>query len=112
MSDNNLTSEWLYIVLTVIALIASLFKKNNAKKVHSQPVLPREEDTSYYIEEEEDTEEEMEPFENKSGYSFDPAKEGGPIFVSPVIEEQEEEKETDFDLKKAIIYSEILNRKY
>ena len=67
----------------------------------------------YYMEEEP----ESIPYENEQGYKFEAKNEGGIIInneVKPeitVIDSIKEKKEV-FSLRKAVIYSEILNRKY
>jgi hypothetical protein len=50
-------------------------------------------------------------------YKFDPSREGSSSSVSEkkgnnLTEDYEEEKGIEFDLRKAVIYSEILNRPY
>jgi hypothetical protein len=67
-----------------------------------------------YIEMEQ---QESEPYENEQGYNFSANAEGGTL-IKNGIEIQTVEKEIvqksreKFPLRKAVIYSEILNRKY
>jgi archaellum component FlaG (FlaF/FlaG flagellin family) len=75
------------------------------------PILQPE--AEYYLEEEP----ESIPYENEQGYKFEAKNEGGKIInkeVKPettIINSIKEKKEV-FSLRKAVIYSEILNRKY
>lgn len=65
----------------------------------------------------EEGHEESEPFENEQGYNFASKEEGGRLInnvtknqpLGKVSELKDKEK---FSLRKAVIYSEILNRKY
>jgi len=60
---------------------------------------------------------ESEPYENEQGYNFAANNEGGKLIQKkvenqPVVKETTEKKKEKFPLRKAVIYSEILNRKY
>jgi hypothetical protein len=60
---------------------------------------------------------ESEPYENEQGYSFEASTEGGTLIkketkIQPVVKETIQQKKEKFPLRKAVIYSEILNRKY
>ena len=61
---------------------------------------------------------ERNPTLTKPGYRFTAENEGQNIFSSEITDKAEEEKirtkkkRRDFSLRKAVIYSEILNRKY
>ncbi len=57
------------------------------------------------------------PYENEQGYKFNAHNEGGQIINSDAKTESAtkdliREKKIGFSLRKAVIYSEILNRKY
>ena len=57
------------------------------------------------------------PYENEQGYRFEAKNEGGIIIndnvkTSPLVKEVIKKKKEKFPLRKAVIYSEILNRKY
>lgn len=73
----------------------------------------RQPEPEYFMEEEP----ESLPYENEQGYKFEAKNEGGKIInkeVKPettIINSIKEKKEV-FSLRKAVIYSEILNRKY
>jgi hypothetical protein len=61
--------------------------------------------------------EESEPYINEQGYSFEAQNEGGLLVKSEMNVESPEIKnktknKVKFPLRKAVIYSEILNRKY
>lgn len=61
--------------------------------------------------------EESEPYENEQGYNFEANNEGGKIIekqlnIQAVVKETATKKKERFPLRKAVIYSEILNRKY
>jgi hypothetical protein len=62
-------------------------------------------------------EEESEPYENEQGYQFEAINEGGVLInndlnANPKPGEVIPNKNERFSLRKAVIYSEILNRKY
>lgn len=70
-------------------------------------------ETEYY----RDDEPESIPYENEQGYKFEAKNEGGVIInkeVKPIttIKDSIKENKVGFSLRKAVIYSEILNRKY
>jgi hypothetical protein len=57
------------------------------------------------------------PYENEQGYKFEAKNEGGIIINNeikpePTINNEIKNKKEVFSLRKAVIYSEILNRKY
>jgi hypothetical protein len=61
--------------------------------------------------------EESEPYENKQEYKFDAKNEGGTLFnnelkIQPATNKAITKRKEKFPLRKAVIYSEILNRKY
>jgi len=60
---------------------------------------------------------EAEPYENEQGYMFEANNEGGKVSTNELKTETDirdiiKKKEERFSLRKAVIYSEILNRKY
>jgi hypothetical protein len=60
---------------------------------------------------------ESEPYENEQGYKFEPKNEGGKLINNELKTEtpaQEiiKKRKEGFSLRNAVIYSEILNRKY
>jgi hypothetical protein len=70
-------------------------------------------ETEYYIDEAP----ESIPYENEQGYKFDSKNEGGVIIdklakANPSVKNSIKERKEGFSLRKAVIYSEILNRKY
>jgi len=76
------------------------------------PSYPNVEQENLNIEQEK-----FEPYENEQGYQFEAKNEGGVLVKSELetthpIKEILTKKEDGFSLKKAVIYSEILNRKY
>jgi hypothetical protein len=79
-------------------------------KAKTEPGMVPEEYEDEYVEE-------YEPYENEQKYEFKPVNEGGKIIENkttpktPVIKNEIRAKEK-FSLRKAVIYSEILNRKY
>jgi hypothetical protein len=61
--------------------------------------------------------EESGPSANEQGYNFEAEKEGGTLItnqlnIQPAVNETTTKKKEKFPLRKAVIYSEILNRKY
>jgi len=61
--------------------------------------------------------EESEPYINEQGYNFEAEKEGGTLItnkvnIQPPVTSTKTKKKESFPLRKAVIYSEILNRKY
>jgi len=61
--------------------------------------------------------EESEPYENEQNYEFEAKNEGGILInnelkTKPVASDLITKKKERFPLRKAVIYSEILNRKY
>ncbi len=71
------------------------------------------EEQEYFNEEQE----ESIPYENEQGYKFEAKNEGG-ILINNILKNQPAakniitKKKERFPLRKAVIYSEILNRKY
>ncbi len=64
-----------------------------------------------------DEEPESIPYENEQGYKFEAKNEGGIIINNevkpvPAIKDSTADIKEKFSLRKAVIYSEILNRKY
>lgn len=121
MSETNSSSDWIYILLTLLtaglSLIKSLSKKN--KKAENETVLPENDAEEFPRSGWEDTivdeyinNEIHNDFEEMSEPEYEPEtrKPGREI---PAIEEDEPDAEdTGFDLKKAVVYYEILNKKY
>jgi hypothetical protein len=65
----------------------------------------------------ETDQQESEPYENEQGYNFTANNEGGILIknevkMQPVVKETAVKRKEKFPLRKAVIYSEILNRKY
>jgi hypothetical protein len=61
--------------------------------------------------------EESDPYINEQGYKFEPVNEGGTLInnqinIQPAVNKTITKKKEKFPLRKAVIYSEILNRKY
>jgi hypothetical protein len=57
------------------------------------------------------------PYDNEQGYKFEAKNEGGTLInkelkSKPVTIQEISKKKEKFPLRKAVIYSEILNRKY
>ena len=87
----------------------------NIWELFKQDAFPHTPQTEpeYYVDEQP----ESEPYENEQGYKFEPKNEGGIIINNevkpqPTIKDSIPEKKEVFSLRKAVIYSEILNRKY
>jgi hypothetical protein len=64
-----------------------------------------------------DDSEESEPYINEQGYKFESLNEGGTLLnnqinIQPAVNNTITKKKEKFPLRKAVIYSEILNRKY
>jgi hypothetical protein len=79
-----------------------------------ETLLPERKTEPEYFEVEH---QESEPYENEQGYNFAASNEGGILFkkevkIQPVTKEITEKRKEKFPLRKAVIYSEILNRKY
>jgi hypothetical protein len=71
------------------------------------PVLKKE--PEYFVEDKE----ESEPSGNEQGYKFEANNEGGTLInIQPAVNKTITKKKGKFPLRKAVIYSEILNRKY
>lgn len=70
-------------------------------------------DPEFYLDEEP----ESIPYENEQNYKFEAKNEGGTLINNeikpePIINDVIKDKKEVFSLRKAVIYSEILNRKY
>jgi len=81
-------------------------------KEEAFPQAPQTEQ-EYYMDEEP----ESIPYENEQGYKFEPKNEGGVIInnevkTEPSIKDSIKGNKEGFSLRKAVVYSEILNRKY
>lgn len=120
MSENGSASDWVYVLLTLVAAGASLIKSassKSAKKV-SRPAeawptdLPIQENEEVANNTFSDTSENLYDFypEEEDDDSRFVSLEDSPVYQEPQTREEEEEPE--FDLKQAVINSEILNRKY
>lgn len=120
------------IILTLLIAGAGVFgqmkKKKQATAVPGAPknpeniwdlfkeeVFPQVSQTEpkFYLDEEP----ESIPYENEQGYKFEAKNEGGVIInnevkTQPTIKDSIKENKEGFSLRKAVIYSEILNRKY
>lgn len=119
MSDNNSNSEWIYLLLTLlfsaIAYVKSLVNKKNTPKPplpEAFPPFPNEnlnENTSFSVEDEVEDYTVAKEYSFSNSYFSEKDKE-----ELPLQEKTEDTIEEDpfFDLKKAVIYTEILNRKY
>ncbi|WP_298614244.1 hypothetical protein [uncultured Odoribacter sp.] len=129
MSDNN-TSDWIYLLMTLIVGGIGFIRSQSKKK----PVKPNPDSTAEteydgeWLEEERETGTDPVLIETYSDYykggmeayktteSDDYYNEKLAALHTASEEKtkkaEEETEETDFDWKKAIIYSEILNRKY
>lgn len=90
-------------------------RPENIWELFNQDVFPQTPQTKpeYYVDEQP----ESEPYENEQGYKFEAKNEGGIIISNevkpePAIKDSIKEKKEVFSLRKAVIYSEILNRKY
>lgn len=111
MSENNSSSDWLYLLLTLLtaafSFIRSLSQKNKKNKTTlSFPKNNIEENPQY------------DHTKKRSVSGESPKSEHETDIKEHILEISHYEKEitdmedVDFDLKKAIIYHEILNRKY
>ncbi len=79
-----------------------------------ETLLPELKTEPEYIEAEQ---QESEPYENEQGYNFAAKSEGGTLIkkevkIQPVVKKTTQKNREKFSLRKAVIYSEILNRKY
>lgn len=79
-----------------------------------ETLLPELRTEPEYIEVEQ---QESEPYENEQGYNFAANDEGGTLInkevkIEPVVNKVTQKYRENFSLRKAVIYSEILNRKY
>ena len=120
------------IILTLIIAGAGVFGQMKKKKqattipgeqknpeniwdLFKEEMFPQMQQTTpeYYLNEEP----ESIPYENEQGYKFEAKNEGGIIINNEVkpeitVKDSIKEKKEVFSLRKAVIYSEILNRKY
>ena len=76
------------------------------------PQQPKPESEYFNVEQEE-----YEPYENEQGYEFEAKNEGGALINNELnaeisAKELKNKKIEGFSLRDAVIYSEILNRKY
>lgn len=124
MSETNAPSDWIYVILTLFAagasLIQSVTKKKKPTSQHKQTsTTPWSGDFADEDPEEEVAEDTIIEYKSDSRYLFSPEEEGKQRPESKTdsifFNEENTETETDeieFDLKEAIVYNEILNRKY
>lgn len=118
MSETNSSSDWIYILLTLLtaifSLVKSLSKKNKENEFKSSSENDAEE-LPKHIWEERTTDE----YINEEKY--DPSEVLEQVYEvrvkehsqeTPAHENEETNIEEEFDLKKAIIYNEILNKKF
>lgn len=123
MSENNTTPDWLdwlYILFTLLIMglkfIKDFFPKN--KKTQEPKNNPEQLPKDFWENEEVESHTDLVPEAESSIYTFTPRKEKYNVQEPSVNthqgkeEEENSTEEIDFDLKKAIIYNEILNRKY
>ena len=121
MSETNSSSDWIYILLTLLmaglSMIKSFSRKN--KKAEYETAIPENDAEEFSGYDQQDvivdkyinTKQEGNFKEiSEPEYESETRKHYREI---PTSEEDESNTEdTDFDLKKAIIYHEILNKKY
>lgn len=129
MSDNSSGSEWIYILLTILAGGFSMLKSAFDKKKAQQGRIPEREqrEESYEYEPAEEYAEEnqtiVEAYPEAAIYGksedtlpVKPSQKGDyykeRTRIVPEIEADDEDEYLDFDPRKAIIYSEILKRRY
>lgn len=123
MSDNGSNSEWIYLLLTLIAGGLSLLKAKKTKKKEGTDTQDRFPDIFQDVEEYEvaqttnidiikDRWAERSEVTASREISDSLQKEKNLQEEQEELFAQEEEEGYDFDLKKAIISSEILQRKY
>lgn len=124
MSETNAPSDWIYVILTLFAAGASLIqsvtkKKKPTSQQKQTSTTPWAGDFADEDQEEEVVDYTITEYKSDSRYLFTPEEEGkkGPEAKTDSIffNEENTETETDeieFDLKEAIVYNEILNRKY
>lgn len=79
-----------------------------------ETLLPELKTEPEYMEVEQ---QESEPYENEQGYNFAANDEGGALIkkeinIQPAVKKTIQKNKEEFSLRKAVIYSEILNRKY
>jgi ABC-type transporter lipoprotein component MlaA len=125
---------YIVIILTVIIFIISAVGKNNRKIIlqqqNDEPYEPynnretTEEPVAYQsiykpVDNSIEYKESIKAPEEKTFYRFTPNEEGGSISRNSILKNELNLKKTNkdikdrkFSLKKAVIYSEILNRKY
>ena len=124
--------DLIVIILTILiagaGAIGQLKKKKQIPAAAEEPKKPeniwdlfREETLLHELKTEpeyfEMDQQESEPYENEQGYNFAANNEGGILInkevkIQPVVKETAVKRKERFPLRKAVIYSEILNRKY
>jgi hypothetical protein len=82
--------------------------------LREETLLPEQKTEPEYFEMEQ---QESEPYENEQGYNFAANDEGGTLInkkieIQPVVKKTTQKNREKFPLRKAVVYSEILNRKY
>lgn len=117
MSETNSPSDWIYILLTLLtaglSMLKSLSKNNKKTTAQKKHIDEFSEDNRENTITNEHTinKEEIIP-----EYSSNPQKESKTeeALLKPLVNEDQDTtpEEIDFNLKKAVIYNEILNRKY
>ena len=119
MSDNGSNSDWIYLLLTLIAGIASLFKAQKTKKRQVGDTPDSSETPDPFLETEEEdgalvqaTEWPDSRIQSNCLTVTDKQEESNGLFKEEVSLEEEETESYAFDLRQAIISNEILNRKY
>ena len=119
MSDNGSNSDWIYLLLTLIAGIASLFKAQKTKKrqVRNTPDTSKIPDLLQETTEEDyevaEATEWPDPRVQSNRFTVtDKQEKSNDLFKEEVSVEEEETESYAFDLRQAIISNEILNRKY
>lgn len=119
MSDNGSNSDWIYLLLTLIAGIASLFKAQKTKKRQAGNTRDNSQTPEPFQETEEENYEVVQatewpdprPQSNRFTVT-DKQEESNDLFKEEEPVEEEETESYAFDLRQAIIGNEILNRKY
>lgn len=119
MSDNGSNSDWIYLLLTLIAGIVSLFKAQKTKKRQIGHTRDTSQTPEPFQEAEEEDYEIVEATEwpvprvQSNCFTVADKQEGSnDLFKEEEALEEEETESYAFDLRQAIISNEILNRKY
>ncbi len=117
MSETNSPSDWIYILLTLLtaglSMLKSLSKNNKKTTAQKKRIDEFSEDNreNTITNEHTNNKEEIIP-----EYSSNPQKESKTkeALLKPLVNEDQDTtpEDNDFDLKKAVIYNEILNKKY